>query len=393
MYPSSPNGLGAVARTASLWYDGASPESGRVNRLPMSDKSATGNRQKTIGAETVVGLFVAMVFIALAIFTIVVSGSTLFNKKLYPMGVVLPDAMGLRRNDPVIARGTTVGYVEKVFYDTNGVHVLAMLDAPVVFHEGYDVTVVSTSILGGRQLVIKEGNPDAPVVKDATALVGRAPSDLFEDATEIVSHVSQGEGPLGKIIFDEAMASNLVEIVENIRAISADIADLTAKISAKEGTIGRLVYDDTLASDLAVGIAELRAAAGDISNMTAHVVSGEGTIGQLLYDETLATNLADTIASVKTIASRLENGDGTIGKLLDPADTEAWDDLKVAIANLKTISDRLANGEGTIGKLLSSDTELYDNLNGLLKDGRETIDDMREASPVSTLSSIALGAF
>lgn len=359
----------------------------------MSDTPASLSRNRTVGAETVVGLFVAMIFIALAIFTIVVSGSTLFNKKLFPIGVVLPDAMGLRRNDPVIARGTTVGNVERVFYAADGVHVEAMLDAPVVFHEGYDVTVVSTSILGGRQLVIKEGDAEAPVVKDVAALVGRAPSDLFEDATEIVSHVSEGEGPLGKIIFDEEMASNLVEIVANIRVVASDISNFTAKVVSGEGTLGRIVYDETLASNVVTGIADIRAAAADISNMTARVASGEGTLGRLFYDDTLADDLTNVVNSVKIIAARLENGEGTLGKLLDPADTQAWDDLKDAIANLKTISERLEGGEGTLGKLLSSDTELYDNLNGLLKDGRELLDDMREASPVSTFSDLALGAF
>ena len=360
---------------------------------PSQAASPPPSRQRAIGAETVVGLFVAVVFLALAVFTIVVSGSSLFNKRLFPMGVVLPDAMGLRRNDPVIARGTTVGTVERVFYGTDGVHVEAMLDAPVEFHEGYDVTVVSTSILGGRQLVIKEGDPEAPVVEDITALVGRAPSDLFEDATEIVSHVSSGEGPLGKIIFDEAMASNLAEIVANFRVISADISNFTAKVSSGEGTLGRIVYDEDLATNIVQGIADIRVAAADISNMTAKVTSGEGTLGRLFYDDALAADLTNAVASVKTIAARLEQGEGTLGKLLDPEDTAAWDDLKAAIANLRTISDRLEQGEGTLGKLLSADTELYDNLNGRLKDGREMIDDMREASPVSTLTDVAFGAF
>ena len=36
--------------------------------------------------------------------------------------------------------------------------------------KGYDITVVSTSILGGRQLVIKEGDLSAPAIKDTDKL-------------------------------------------------------------------------------------------------------------------------------------------------------------------------------------------------------------------------------
>ncbi len=360
------------------------------NPAPESLAPSAG---RAVTMEAVVGLFVAIVFIGLAIFTIVISGSSLFNKKLFPIDVVLPDAMGLRRNDPVIARGTTVGTVERVFYDAGGVHVQAMLDAPVTLHEGYDITVVSTSILGGRQLVIKEGDPDAPVVADVRNLVGTKPADLFDDATEIVNHVSQGEGSLGKIIYDEEMASNLVAIIANFRAVSVDISNLTARIQSGEGTLGRLFYDDQLSDSLSSALADIRSAASDISNMTAKVQTGEGTLGRLFYDDKLGNDLSEAVDSIKTIAARLENGEGTLGKLLDPADTAAFDDLKAAIANFKSISDRLEKGEGTLGKLLSSDDEMYQNLNGLLKDGREVIDDMREASPVSTLTDVALGSF
>ena len=362
-----------------------------MSSTPDSNLTPSSNRAVTM--EAIVGLFVAIVFLGLAVFTIVVSGSSLFNKKLYPITVVLPDAMGLRRNDPVIARGTTVGVVEKVFYDQDGVHVLAMLDAPVTFHEGYDITVVSTSILGGRQLVLKEGDAASPVVKDTDHLIGSKPADLIDDATEIVSHVSQGEGTLGKIIYDEVMASNFVAIVENIKAVTADISNMTARIQSGEGTLGRIFYDDKLSDDISSAVADIRSVASDISNMTAKVQSGEGTLGRLFYDDQLGTDLHDAVASIKEIAARLENGEGTLGKLLDKDDTAAFDDLKATIANLKTISERLERGEGTLGKLLSSDDEMYQNLNGLLKDGREVIDDMREASPVSTVSDVVLGAF
>ncbi|MCL1910534.1 MAG: MlaD family protein, partial [Kiritimatiellaeota bacterium] len=116
--------------------------------------------------EFFVGFFVALVLAGLAFFTIIVSGATFFRDKKFKIEIVMPDAMGLRRNDFVIAKGTSVGSVDKVFYDHDGVHVTAVLDAPVVFYEDYTVTVVSSSILGGRQLVIHEGNPENAVVKN-----------------------------------------------------------------------------------------------------------------------------------------------------------------------------------------------------------------------------------
>lgn len=146
---------------------------------------------RELRTEFAVGALVGLLFLGLAIFTIVISGKSFFRKNVFEMEAVLPDAMGLRRNDPVIAKGTTVGTVKDVFFATDGVHVSAILEAPVVFHEGYSVKVVSTSILGGRQLVLFEGDPEKPIVPDPKKLIGEKPADFMEDAGAAVGKLRE----------------------------------------------------------------------------------------------------------------------------------------------------------------------------------------------------------
>ena len=100
----------------------------------------------------------------------------------------------------------------------------------------------------------------------------------------------------------------------------------------------------------------------------------------------------DAIADLKSIAARLEAGEGTLGRLLS-SDDEMYTNLNAAVANIKLISDRLEKGEGTLGKLLSSDDELYRNVNGTVTDARELLDDMREANTLSTFTSLLLSGF
>ena len=356
----------------------------------MSNPQTPNSSGKFVTAEAIVGLFVAIVFIAFAVFTIVVSGTTLFGPKPMRIGVDLPDGMGIRDHDPVIVRGTSVGTVDKVYYDSGKVHVEAQLTSMVEIHEGYNVTVVSTSILGGRQLVLKEGDTSLPVVDDIMHLVGDAPADLLSDATEIVNHVTTGEGPLGKIIYDENLASNLVEIVANFKCISEDISNFTAQVTSGEGLLGRITYDTALASNVTDVIANLRVVAADISNMTAKVTSGEGALGRIVYDEKLGDDLAGAIADLKEISGRLERGEGSLGKLLS-SDDAIYTNLNATVASLKTVAERLEKGEGSLGKLMSED-ELYEQVNGLIKDARVTIDDMRASTPVSTFATIFFGA-
>ena len=346
--------------------------------------SNNGNRE--LAVEMAVGALVALVFAGLAVFTIAISGKNLFDDESFAIEAVLPDAMGLRPNDPVIARGTTVRSVKDVRYKPDGVHVQARLEAPVEFHEGYSVTVVATSILGGRQLVLREGDPAAPAVADVTALVGEKPSDLMEDASAAVAKVRD---------FLETDA------LDNLRDFSESIKVLAARLENGEGTLGRLLStDDTVYKDLAAAVADAKDAIADFKSIAARLEAGEGTIGKLLSsDDTLYKDLSaavadakDGIADLKSVAARLEAGEGTVGKLLS-SDDSVYQDLKAALANLRAISERLEKGEGTLGMLLSSDDSLYRNLDGAVTDVREVIDDVREANTLSTATSIIFGGF
>ncbi len=340
---------------------------------------ASPKKNRELGVELAVGAFVAAVFIGLAVFTIVISGQNLFRENVFGIEVVLPDAMGLRPNDPVIAKGTTVGSVSKVFYDQDGVHVKAQLEAPVEFHEGYDITVVSTSILGGRQLVIKEGDTAAPVVSDVMALVGSKPADLFEDATAAVGKIRE---------FTENGA------LEDLRKFIEDLREVGDNLASGEGTLGHLLSrDDALYTNL-------YAAVENIKLVTDRLEQGQSSLGKLLAENSEAyDNLNATLANLKCISDRLEQGEGTLGRLFSSDDklyqdlSAAVADAREAIADLKSIVDRVEKGEGTVGKLLSSDTEVYDNLNGTLTDARELLDDLREANTLSTFTSLLFSGF
>ena len=287
--------------------------------------------------EIMVGIFVSAIFLGLAVFTIVISGTTLFRNSDFEIEVIIPDAMGLRKNDLVIAKGTTVGNVTDVFYARDGVHVKALLYAPVAFYEDYDITVVSTSILGGRQLQIFEGNIAKPVVENVKYLKGSKPADIMEDATAAIKRVRD-------FLDTDALG--------NLQSFTKDIAAISDRLSKGEGTLGKL----------------------------------------LSSNDEVYTNLNEAVANIRSITGRLESGEGTLGRLLSTDDT-VYSDLQKAIANLRLISDRLESGEGTLGKLLSSDASLYDNIDGTVSDVRELIDDFREANTLTTFTSLLFSGF
>ncbi len=81
-----------------------------------------------------------------------------------------------------------------------------------------------------------------------------------------------------------------------------------------------------------------------------------------------------------------------MGKLFSQDET-LYEEILASAVNLRSITTRLETGEGTLGKLLSSDDQIYRDLAGLIENAREALDDLRETTPIITFSSILFGAF
>jgi phospholipid/cholesterol/gamma-HCH transport system substrate-binding protein len=82
--------------------------------------------------------------------------------------------------------------------------------------------------------------------------------------------------------------------------------------------------------------------------------------------ERVTENLAKLTDSITSIASKIEKGEGTIGKLLTDASL---------YNNLNVITGKISKGEGSIGKLLMEDN-LYNNLESFtakLNNGKGTL--------------------
>jgi len=294
------------------------------------------SKTKQLIVEVVVGGFVVLIFAGLAYITILLSREAWFQKK-YAVEVVFKDVMGLREGDNVVVRGMTVGKVKSLTLKPDGVHVVAALEMPLRLRRDYRMTVVATSILGGRYLQIDEGSADQPEVSLDTLFRGEEVHDLIADISDVAYALKQ-------VMLEGGMLDNL------------------------KNTLTRL------------------------SQVADRLAAGEGTLGRLLSkDDTLYQDLAATVASLRNVAGRLERGEGSLGRLLDK-DDQLYRDVAATAASLRNISARLEQGEGSLGLLLQ-DKGLYEDLKAAVNEVRAVVDDYRENAPVVTFSSIFLGAF
>lgn len=306
-------------------------------------------REVTI--EILVGLFMFVVLIALGVFTIVLSQENLL-RKTYLYEFVFPEIGGLREGDNVYLRGMDVGRVKQTDLQDSHVRVYVSLDLPIQLRHGYRIDVVDSSMLGGKNLKIYEGPEDAPAIGENVTVLGSKPVEIIEELgravagfQDTINAVNAGEGTLGKLLKDETVYENIVQISEDLRRIMA-------RLEGGEGSLGMLLATDD---------------------------------GQMYTDgKAMMTNL-------RTISQNLADGKGMLGQLMSGEDA-AFGDLEATLSSVRSISESISAGEGTLGKLVR-DAKLYDETTLLVEDVRAAVDDLREASPITSFGSVLFGAF
>lgn len=322
------------------------------------------NKKSEAFSQFVVGVFMVVVLLLLAYFTIVISGVDVLSRRdRVTLRVAFDGVGGLKDRDNVMYRGTKVGAVDHVEVTPSNLVVYAEVDAGVVLRAGCAITVRNLSMLGGSYLSLEEG--DGEVRPLATTLFqGETPTDWMSDVSKVAKNLRE-------------LTSNpeLKTIVSNVVAASAHAKRVAAKA------------DDFMAR------------ANDFAD---RIARGEGVVGQLLStNETVTADLRATLANARAVSDRLNRAktfDDLEAGIAAFRQAAEGVDVKETVAranrlldNLNAFAQDLKDGTGTIGRL-AKDPKLYDEVNALLRDVRQVIDNYRDTTPLTTFSSLAAGA-
>jgi phospholipid/cholesterol/gamma-HCH transport system substrate-binding protein len=228
--------------------------------------------------ELIVGAFLTLAFLGLGYFTILLSRDAWLRSD-YRMAVAFPEVMGLRDGDNVIVRGMSVGTVKQVSLAPNAIQVLVNLKQPLEMREGYKVTIVATSILGGRHMRIDPGPSTNAPLPSTTVFEGTSPRDLMGDVAEVA-------GALKKALIADGTISNLTSTSQQLR-------DISVRLNTGKGSLGKLLSeDDTVYKDLSAAVASLR-------KISERIEKGEGALGKLVNDDSLYTDVKGAIRELR----------------------------------------------------------------------------------------------
>jgi phospholipid/cholesterol/gamma-HCH transport system substrate-binding protein len=245
-------------------------------------------------------------------------------------------------------------------------------------HTDSKATIQTAGVLGESFVDIDSKDAKGAIVKDGTELPpGNAPGIpdviktsqtslqnidiLVKRADAILAEIQNGNGSLGKFIYDPAMVNKINTILNHVQALLNDVNN-------GKGTIGKLFSDDSLYRKADALVTKADAMVDEINK-------GHGSLGKLVKDDALYNNASQGIATANKLLADLNAGHGPAGKLLK--DEELSRKLTNIIEKLSIISDRLEAGEGSAGRLLK-DPSLYNNTDQMLIETRNLVKAIRE---------------
>jgi phospholipid/cholesterol/gamma-HCH transport system substrate-binding protein len=175
-------------------------------------------------------------------------------------------------------------------------------------------------------------------------------------------------------------ASGMVEVEMRLdRRVKPRITTQSTVTLGALGLLGEKAVDITPSSKgipiedggLLAGVAEdpFKGLLSDASDSTTHLKkilsrmdAGEGTIGKALRDEELYARMVDVSVRLQQVMNKLESPSGPLGRLVN--DQEMARQLASAVRGIDSIVARVDQGKGNLG-ILSKDEELATGLKSL----------------------------
>lgn len=367
--------------------------------------------------QLLLGIFFIVALSILAFYTLFLTDIHLFSKPVL-MTVYFEDANNLREGDPVQLLGARIGRVKEVTPNAASekkkrIRTLLSLDKEVELLEDATISIRETSLLGGRHVFIDPGTFGGPVLtpnedgsfygivyKNPISMLGdigtlfnenrESITQAFVNIRKITDDVAQGKGLVGRLIHDETLGEDGKQVVADARAVMADVKDATAQLKQGKGVLGALIYDEALKQQFSDTVASLKQIGDDLKNQ-------QGVLGTLIYDSALRDRVSQGIESFVSFGEKLNQGEGALPMLLSDPETKAQlktliADLSSSMADVKTLVADVKAGKGTVGKLMTEDA-LYTQLTKAVDVLSRSLEDYREAAPITAFTSVLFAAF
>mgnify|MGYP006423843691 CR=1 FL=1 len=262
----------------------------------------------------------------------------------YVMAATFDDAGGLVSGNPVTLQGVNVGSVESVRLDQaeQVVRVQFTVNEGVPIPEGSYADVSGFSALSGVRLSIQpgpSGNPplppgstlEAPPGGDVLDQLSRQAPTLASKADSVLGNANIALGALG-----QQLGNPQSDLRNSIRAFNATLANLQQITGSDDAPLRRTLRNlEAVTADLE----QFTDPGSDSLTVTVHRLNRA-----LARVETNLNNLERTTQSLGELTAKMNEGDGTIGRLVN--DPSLYLRLDSTAARTNRILDDLKQNPG-----------------------------------------------
>jgi phospholipid/cholesterol/gamma-HCH transport system substrate-binding protein len=227
-------------------------------------------------------------------------------------------------------------------------------------------TVKFTGLMGQNYVSIDFGTAEAPRATDGS-LIGSVEQTDLSAMMQKIDNVATGVENLTKSFtgekidnllgpFTDFLKANqvpLTAMIVNLNRVSTNLNLISSQIAQGEGTVGRLIYDDTLytstlttvtnlqkvSDEVQLALSDTRKVVDRVGLIVDDVNAGRGTAGLLLKDESLYRETTASMTNLRQILEKVNQGQGSVGKLLN--DQEFYKNAKMSLQKLDKATEGL----------------------------------------------------
>ncbi|WP_412984898.1 MlaD family protein [Pontimicrobium sp. IMCC45349] len=231
------------------------------------------------------------------------------SKKVY---AVYDNVEGLATSSPVTINGHAIGKVQEINFTDDGsakLKVLLLIDSDFEFSKNSKAELYEAGLIGGKAIAIIPAFDGAENAKSGDILEGTVKAGLSELVNKKLTPLQEkietmmvsADSLLTNInsVFDTKTKANLQEGISGLNEIIANFKETSKSIDRIV-----LVNEDKLNSTLA----NVDDISGDLSVITDSIASAN--LGQTIKE------LQSTISNFDSVLASIENGEGSVGKLL-----------------------------------------------------------------------------